>query len=103
MLITFANEYLEKLYHQQKVPGKPKYDQTIIDICIRRIDQFIAADNSDELRQFKSLHFEALKGEKQGLNSVRVNRQYRIEFRLSFDQVERIEIVLIEDLSNHHS
>ena len=103
MLVTFTNDYLEKLYHQQKVSGKPKYDQTVIDIYIRRIDQFIAADSSSELRQLKSLHFEALKGDKQGLYSVRVNRQYRIEFRLSFDQTERIEIVLIEDLSNHYS
>lgn len=103
MLVTFANDYLENLYHQQKVPGKPKYDQTVIDIYIRRIDQFISADSSNELRQLKSLHFEALKGDKQGLYSVRVNRQYRIEFRLSFDQIERIEIVLIEDLSNHYS
>ncbi len=103
MLVTFANDYLEKLYHQQKVPGKPRYDQAVIDVYIRRIDQFIAADSSAELRQLKSLHFEALRGDKQGLYSVRVNRQFRIEFRLSFDQVERIEIVLIEDLSNHYS
>ncbi|GAB2563364.1 type II toxin-antitoxin system RelE/ParE family toxin [Spirosoma areae] len=102
MLVTFANEYLEKLYHQQKVPGKPKYDQSVIDVYIRRVDQFIAADNSNELRGLKSLHFEALKGDKQGLYSVRVNRQYRIEFRLTYDQVEHIEVVYIEDLSNHY-
>jgi len=103
MLVKFATDYLEKLYHQQKVPGKPKYDQTVVDIYIRRVDQFIAADHSNELRQLKSLHFEALKGDKQGLYSVRINRQYRIEFRLNYDQVEQIEIVLIEDLSNHYS
>ena len=102
MLVTFADEYLEKLYHQQRVPGKPRYDQSVVDVFIRRVDQFIAADNSHELRQLKSLHFEALKGDKQGLYSVRVNRQYRIEFRLNFDQVEHIEIILIEDLSNHY-
>lgn len=102
MLATFATEYLEKLYHQQKLPGKPKYDQKIIDVYIRRVDQFIAADNSNELRGLRSLHFEALKGDKQGLHSVRVNEQYRIEFRLSYDQVERIEIALVEDLSNHY-
>ncbi|CCH57616.1 proteic killer suppression protein (plasmid) [Fibrisoma limi BUZ 3] len=103
MLVTFNNDYLEKLYHKQKVPGKPRYDQSVVDIFIRRIDQFIAADNSGELRQLKSLHFEALKGDKQGLYSVRINRQYRTEFRLSYDQVELIEIVTIEDLSNHYS
>ena len=113
MLVTFGNEYLEKLYQHQKVSGNPMYDQTIIDMYIRRVDQFISADNSNELRQLKSLYFEALKGEKQELYSVRVNGQYRIEFRLSSDQVEHrvdrcagaesIEIVLIEDLLNHYS
>ena len=102
MLVTFASDYLEKLYHQQKVPGKPQYDQLVVDIYIRRIDQFIAADNSNELRSLKSLHFEALRGHKQGLYSVRVNKQYRIEFRLNFDAVEHVEIVTIEDLSNHY-
>lgn len=84
------------------MPGKPKYDQKVIEVYIRRVDQFIAADNSNELRQLKSLHFEVLKGDKQGLHSVRVNQQYRIEFRLNYDQVEHIEIILIEDLSNHY-
>ena len=97
MLVAFENDYLEKLYHQQKVPGKPKYHQSVIDIFIRRIDQFMAADRSNELRQLKSLHFEPLKGDKQDLYSVRLNRQYRIEFRLSVDQIERVEIVFIED------
>lgn len=102
MQVSFANEYLEKLYHQQKLPGKPKYDKAVIAVYIRRVDQFIAVENSNELRQFKSLHFEALKGDKQGLYSVRVNQQYRIEFRLNYDAGEQMEIVTIEDLSNHY-
>lgn len=95
MQVTFASEYLEKLYHQQNQTGKPRYNAIVIEIYIRRIDQFIAAENSNELRQIKSLHFEALKGNKKGLYSVRVNLQYRIEFRLNYDAGELLEIVTI--------
>lgn len=102
MLVSFADDYLEKLYHQQNLTGKPRYDQSVVEVYIRRIDQLIAAEDSNELRQFKSLHFEALSGDKKGLYSVRVNRQYRIEFRLNYDAGERIEIVTIEKLSNHY-
>lgn len=102
MLVAFGDEYLEKLYHRQPLPGKPKFDQSVVTGYIRRVDQFIAAENSAELRQFKSLHFEALKGDKLGLYSVRVNQQYRIEFRLNHDAGESLEIVTIEKLSNHY-
>ncbi len=102
MLVSFANDYLERFYHQQELPGKPKYDQSVVEVYIRRIDQFIAAEDSNELGQLKSLHFEALRGDKKGLYSVRVNRQYRIEFRLNYDAGERVEIVTVEELSNHY-
>jgi len=39
MLVCFADDYLERLYHQQKLPGKPRYDQSVVEVYIRRIDQ----------------------------------------------------------------
>ena len=57
------------------------------------------ANNSAELYSLKSLHFEALKGDKTGLFSVRVDLGYRLEFRITKDVVE---IVHIEQLSKHY-
>ena len=59
-------------------------------------------DNSQQLRQFRGLNFEALKGDKKGLYSVRVNQQYRLEFQLENDNITLVEVVLIEELSKHY-
>jgi Plasmid maintenance system killer protein len=58
----------------------------------------------EDLFKFNSLNYEKLKGDKEGISSVRVNDQYRIEFT-----VEKIvsEIVVtvcnIIELSNHYT
>ena len=47
--------------------------------------------------------YEALHGDKEGLSSVRVNDQYRIEFREILDGDKTIaEVVSITELSNHY-
>ena len=48
------------------------------------------------------MNFEALKGIKKGLFSVRVNKQYRLEFKLDDDKITLTEIVFIEQLSKHY-
>ena len=37
-------------------------------------------DNVQGLAKYGSLHYEKLRGDKEGLSSVRVDRKYRIEF-----------------------
>jgi proteic killer suppression protein len=57
----------------------------------------------EELYPIKSMHFEALKGDKQGKFSVRVNKQYRIEFTLNENLKQPIlTICNIVELSNHY-
>lgn len=47
--------------------------------------------------------YEHLHGNKEGLSSVRVNDQYRIEFReIIKDEKAIAEIVSITELSNHY-
>ena len=102
MLIRFRNPYLENLYAGKPVKGKPIYSKEVIlqfKKIVLRIEQ---ADNSNQLKQFRSLNFEALKGTKKGLFSVRVNKQYRLEFKLDDDKITLTEIVIIEQLSKHY-
>lgn len=63
-----------------------------------------SASSPEVLYAFNSLNFEALRGQKQGLYSIRVNNQYRIEFTLeeAFD-FQRITICNIVELSNHYN
>lgn len=57
----------------------------------------------ETLYQFNALHFEALKGDRSGMFSVRVNNQYRIEFELDAEEdYPMLTICNIVELSNHY-
>lgn len=101
MLVKFRNSSLEKIY-QNNVTGKTAYSKEIINQFIKTVLRLQQADNTTQLRQFRSLNFEALKGDKKGLYSVRVNKQYRLEFEIENDIVTLSEIILIENLSKHY-
>jgi toxin HigB-1 len=102
MKIEFSNSYLEKLYIGEPLKGKPLYNVEIIIKFKKTILQLEELENTAQIKQFKSLNFEALKGNKKGLYSVRVNKQYRLEFKIENDKIKLVEIILIEALSNHY-
>lgn len=101
MLVKFNNSYLEKIY-QGKTKGKISYSSEVVIQLKKTVLKLEQADNTAQLRQFRSLNFEALKGDKKGLYSVRVNKQYRLEFQIENDTITLSEIILIEDLSKHY-
>jgi toxin HigB-1 len=99
MIVKFSNKYLEQLFTDQPVKGKPQFSDQVIMKFKKTILIMKNVQNSIELSQFRSLSFEALKGDKKGLYSVRVDKGYRLEFRLTKDT---IEIAHVEKLSNHN-
>jgi toxin HigB-1 len=102
MQVRFNNDYLEKIYSNEPVKGKPIFSKEVILQFKKTILKIRLAENAIELRQQSGLHFEALKGDKKGLYSVRVNKQYRLEFKVENDIIKLVEIILIEDLSKHY-
>lgn len=102
MLIKFNNAYLKKLYSNELLKGKPIYNKEVIAQFKKTVLKLEQAENTVQLKQFRSLNFEALKGDKKGLYSVRVNKQYRLEFEIKNDIINLSEIILIEDLSKHY-
>ena len=102
MTIIFKNEYLRKLYGDEPLKGKPVYSKGVVSKFQERVLLMEQLESTKRLREFKSLHFEALKGDRKGLYSIRINKQYRLEFRIEKDQIMLSEIVLIEDLSKHY-
>ena len=102
MIIKFNNTYLEKLYVNEPVKGKPIYGKEVIMQFKKTVLKLEQVENTIQLRQFKSLNFEALKGDKKGLYSVRVNKQYQLEFKIENDYITLVEIILIEGLSKHY-
>lgn len=102
MEVHFNNGYLEKLYVGLPVSGKPKYTEEVIDKFRKKVIILTNVDNITQLRNFKSLNFEAFKGDKKGLYSIRVDLKYRLEFSIEKDRILLHEVIYIEDLSNHY-
>ena len=104
MLVTFDKGYLKELYNYgQARDKKHRFQPQIVRKYTRVIDLMMKLTNVMGLAQHKGLHYEHLLGDKEGLSSVRVNDQYRIEFREVLQDEQTIaEIVSITELSNHY-
>ena len=102
MEVHFNNGYLEKLYAGLQVSAKPRYPDEIVEKFRKRVVLLINIENTEQLRNFRGLNFEALKGDKKGLYSIRVDFKYRLEFSIEKDKIMVHEIILIENLSNHY-
>ncbi|KAA6315007.1 Toxin HigB-1 [termite gut metagenome] len=104
MEIGFEKEYLRELYETGKTTDKKhRFQPQIVAKYQLRVKTLEKAAKIEELFVIKSLHYEALKGDKQGIESVRVNDQYRIEFTTSKVVSETvITICNILELSNHY-
>lgn len=104
MDVVFKQIYLKELYTQGKCSDKQhRYQPQIVNKYIRVIDLMKVSQNVLQLTKYGSLHYEHLHGDKEGLSSIRVNNQYRIEFIEEMRAEEQIaSIVNITELSNHY-
>ena len=104
MEITFDKDYLSEMYYTGRCSDKKhRYQPQIIRKYIRVIDLLKSADVVEDLFRFHSLNYEVLKGDKKGIESVRVNDQYRIEFTTKQVVNETIiTICNVLELSNHY-
>ncbi len=104
MIVTFDKKYLRDLYETGKTESKKfRFQPEIVEQDKRCINLMRRVSDTTELARYNGLNFENLKGDKQGVSSVRVNRQYRIEFTVNDDGGEPVLIVCnILELSNHY-
>jgi proteic killer suppression protein len=103
MRVIIEDEYLEHLFVNGQSKGKPKFSQEVERTFIKRVIQISSAQNTNDLRAIKSLHFEKLSGDYAGKHSIRVNDSYRVILRIEKEAENlRIEIVCIEELTNHY-
>ncbi|MEX8547036.1 MAG: type II toxin-antitoxin system RelE/ParE family toxin [Mucilaginibacter sp.] len=105
MRVIIEDEYLARIYSfDNNVIRKPKFNKEIERGFIKRVIQIEQAQNTNDLRVVKSLHFEKLSGNLDGKHSIRINQAYRIIFRIEKDgNNNRAEIICIEEVNNHYS
>lgn len=104
MIVTFDQKYLQELYVDGKASDKKhRYQPHIVAKYVKVINLMKQQENVLGLVKYGSLHYEKLRGDKDGFSSVRVNDQYRIEFVETVEEGKQIATICnITELSNHY-
>jgi len=90
MLKSFASRETERIWHGFRLRSLPNEIQHIARRKLRMINN---AQNLDDLRVPPGNRLEALKGNRSGQHSIRINRQWRICFRWHDNDAYEVEIV----------
>ena len=90
MIQSFADKDTERLWNRERVRS---IDSCIHSVALRKLRQLGYAQTLDELRIPPGNRLEALKGDRRGQFSIRINDQWRICFRWSAAGPEEVEIV----------
>lgn len=100
MKIEFLNKHLKDLYEKGK-SRKYKLDIQVIRKFVQRVGELEAAVAISDLWKTPSMNFEKLKG--LDTYSVRLNRQYRMEMVIDWEDDKKIVgIIGLTDISNHY-
>ena len=100
MRFIFASKKLQALYTDES--GAARYPLEVVDSFFDKMAVIQAANDESDLRAFKSLHFEKLKGERgnRGERSIRLNKQFRLTFTIETD--DQGKLLRILDIEDYH-
>lgn len=90
MIRSFANNESERVWNGEVSRRLPVHIQTVARRKLRMLD---AAQRLDDLRIPPAKRLEALKGNRAGQYSIRINDQWRICFQWRDEQCTEVEIV----------
>ncbi|MDK8764618.1 type II toxin-antitoxin system RelE/ParE family toxin [Corynebacterium minutissimum] len=90
MIQSFADKDTERLWNRERVRS---IDPRIHSVALRKLRQLGYVQTLDELRIPPGNRLEALKGDRRGQYSIRVNSQWRICFRWTAAGPQEVEIV----------
>lgn len=93
MIQTFKNQATEDLFNGKTTKAALRLiPRNLWDIASRKIDQLDSVVSLNELRVPPGNHFEALRGDRKGQHSIRINEQYRICFKWTESGPINVEI-----------
>ncbi len=81
MIRSFGDEATADLYHGRRTARVRRYPASVIPSALRKLDVIQAAYQLSDLKAPPGNRMEALKGERRGWHSIRINDQWRIVFR----------------------
>ncbi len=90
MIASYADKHTKALFEDGKCHRKWR---TFESVALRKLRQIDAVMTVDELRIPPGNQLEALKGDRKGQYSIRINDQYRVCFRWRGNDAHDVEIV----------
>ena len=94
MVISFLDEGTEDVFNGRNTQAARKVcPQNAWRIAVRKLDQLDSVESLEELRIPPGNRLEALRGERLGQFSIRINDQYRICFIWTDQGPSKVEIV----------
>ena len=94
MIRSFADRGTEDVFNGvNSAVARKACSQALWAIARRKLDQVDSAEELTDLRVPPGNHLEALRGDRAGQYSIRINEQYRVCFRWSSEGPEHVEMV----------
>jgi proteic killer suppression protein len=92
LIASFGDRATEALFHG-RVSRARRVPANVRDVALRKLDMVNAARELRDLRVPPGNRLEALKGDRSGMHSIRVNDQWRITFRWKGGDAYEVSIV----------
>jgi len=92
MIRSFADRATERLFRNRDCPARWR---AIEAVAVRKLDMLDAATRLSDLRSPPGNRREALKRDRVGQHSIRINRQWRLCFRWTPNGRE--DVVIVDD------
>jgi toxin HigB-1 len=98
MKITFRREGLSIVRTSRA--GELQLPISVIKSCQQKMVFLEAAPSERSLRNWASLHYEKLKGEREGQRSIKLNKGWRLVFEL--DESTTPPTIVVLEIGNHY-
>lgn len=97
--VEFKDKHLEKIENgSAKDLQKAGVPLEVVEQLRNRLQFLRSAPDERTLRNWKSLHYEKLKGDREGEKSIRLNKKWRLIFTIDDSQSPaKITILKVED------
>lgn len=94
MIQSFRDKATEDLFYgRSSKAARKRLPQTLWRVAGRKLDALDQAEKLEELRIPPRNRLEALRGDREGQHSIRINKQYRICFHWTGNGPSNVEIV----------
>ena len=94
MIRSFADRATEDIFNGKSSPAARRaLPRHLVRAALRKLEQLDSVERLEDLRIPPGNRLEALKGERKGQHSIRINEQYRVCFIWTDSGPDEVEVV----------